>query len=389
MISCLMNSEHTQNDRNTSTFCYEPRPSQEQVSRDIPEIIQTLVNLESFHLEWGVFEPFPISYADFWPAIASRLKAITITATTTGLRGALPLPGVKFTRLQSFCLTIKHKNKPLDEDTDFRDVQLLVASFLNSLQGALESLSVIAMPPHDLSDIYEHLGYFSRLRTFNVDLTVPSFSSCNWKNPVFLPSSDFLLRHQNCIENLSTCSSRLAVLKVQEVDKWESKYDYEMPKLRSFSISTSILTGRRKRTEEFLRRNMSALQSLEIVGNISPNELGELLDVLTEPPHGSILTKFSISIYRMDLSLLLKLATHLPALKSLRLRIMRITTGTSIAFTPGQFFPLRLVRMTSFSSPRLKIPMTLMPYSRHTRMSTTLSRKCWPARSSNAGACAT
>lgn len=320
-------------------------------SKEILVMIQHFSNLDTLHIDCGLLESFPVEYAaSLWSAIASAMKGIVISARTAALENLLPPPYIKLPSLTSLCITINHKTNSLEDEPGFLDMQLSMASFVNSVQNTLHSLSVSATPPHDLPIFFDKLERFPHLTALDIDLTLMSFMFPN-KLPISFPSPDFVLRHQDTIQHFSVTASRLAAFRrTPDMVKWDSVYEYKMPKLQFFSIGSNMLTARPGRFRRFLKQHVSFLQSLEIVGFVSPQELGKLLNLLDQQPHGAVLTKLSISIYRLDLHLMLKLMKQLPALKILKLRIKKIGKETGFGFTPGQYFPLRLVSSLKFVS---------------------------------------
>ncbi|KJA18727.1 hypothetical protein HYPSUDRAFT_915661 [Hypholoma sublateritium FD-334 SS-4] len=266
--------------------------------------------------------------------MSSTLQDITIFATTTKLKTLFPLPVVNLPCLTSLRVIIKCRKDPSEDESDLRDIQLAIASFANSVRHTLGSLSVRCPPGHDLSLFYEALGDFRNLSSIDIDLTAELTSMPG--GILHMQSIQFLLRHQETIEHITVSASKLLVIKQSTGGK------YWFPRLKSFSLGSNVLTVCSEQTQAFLRDHTYTLQCLELVGPISPLELDELLTALSGESRRSVLTKLSISIYRLDLNLMLKLANCLPSLKTLKLCIMRVANGTSFAFTPGQFFPLRL-----------------------------------------------
>ena len=302
----------------------------------LARVVRNLTNINSFYLDWKVFEDIPALYLDLlWPTMSSALEDMTISATMPKFKKLFPLPVANFPYLKSLRVIIKCRKDPSEDESDLRDIQLSIASFVNSLRHTLQSLSVRCPPGHDLSLLYETLGDFPGLSSLDIDLTADLTSM-----PGGIPhmrSVQFLLRHQKTIQHIAVHASKLLVIKNSTGGK------YCFPKLQSFSLGSNVLTVCSKQTHDFLRDHAYTLQCLELVGPISPLELDELLMALSGESRRPSLTKLSISIYRLDLNLMLKLANCLPSLKTLKLCIMRVANGTSFAFTPGQFFPLHLV----------------------------------------------
>lgn len=309
---------------------------QRQTTEALLKVARNLTNVSNFYLDWKVFEEIPALYLDFlWPTMSSALQDMTIFATTTKWKTLFPLPVADFPCLTSLRIIIKCRKDPSEDESDLRNIQLAIASFANSVRHTLRSLSVRCPPGHDLSVFYEALGDFRNLSSIDIDLTAELTSMPG--GIIHMQSVQFLLRHQETIEHIAVSASKLLVIKQSTGGK------YWFPRLKSFSLTSNVLTVCSKQTQAFLRDHTYTLQCLELVGPISPLELDELLTALSGESRRSALTKLSISIYRLDLNLMLKLANCLPSLKTLKLAIMRVANGTSFAFTPGQFFPLHLV----------------------------------------------
>ncbi len=302
------------------------------------EIVKHLTSTSTVYLDWPLFEDFPAPYVDsLWATVSPILRHLTILATTSKLRTLFPLPVANFPQLSSLNITIQNDVLNPEEENKLRHIQLGIASFANSVRHTLRSLSVQCPPGHDLSPFYQALDYFSNLSSVEIDVTA-ELSSMTEGIPL-IPSVLFIQRHSENIEHISSFASKLLALRKQST---ETKYWY--PRLKSLKLGSNILTACNEPTLRFMRMHSPTLQSLEVVGPISPLELDELITALSGDSGNPILSRFSISIYRLDLNLILKLVKRLPALKVLQLRIMRISaTGTSSAFIPGQYFPLLLV----------------------------------------------
>ncbi len=172
--------------------------------------VRNLTNINSFYLDWKVFEDIPALYLDLlWPTMSSALEDMTISATMPKLKKLFPLPVANFPYLKSFHVIIKCRKDPSEDESDLRDVQLSIASFVNSLRHTLQSLSVRCPPGHDLSLFYETLGDFPYLSSLDIDLTADLTSM-----PGGIPhmqSVQFLLRHQKnhptyrCARFQATC----------------------------------------------------------------------------------------------------------------------------------------------------------------------------------------
>ena len=317
-----------------------PSQRRTQMVEALVKIVKHLTSTSTVYLDWTLFEDFPALYVDsLWATVSPTLQNLTILATTSKLRTLFPLPVANFPQLSSLNITINCQNDALnaEEEDELRHIQLGIASFANSVRHTLRSLSVQCPPGHDLSPFYEALDYFSNLSSVEIDVTA-ELSSVAEEIPL-IPSILFVLRHSENIEHISSFASKLLALRKQST---ETKYWY--PRLKSVKLGSNILTACSEPTLRFMQMHSPTLQSLEVVGPISPLELDELITALSGDSGNPILSRFSISIYRLDLNLILKLVKRLPALKVLQLRIMRISaTGTSSAFTPGQYFPLLLV----------------------------------------------
>lgn len=310
-------------------------PDRWQTAEALLKVARNLINVSNFYLDWKAFEEIPALYLDLlWPTMSSALQDMTIFATTTKLKTLFPLPVVHFPCLTSLRVTIKCRKDPSEDESDLHDIQLAIASLANSVRHTLHSLSVCCPPGHDLSPFYGALGDFRNLSSIDIDLTAELTSMPG--GILHMQSIQFLLRHQETIEHIAVSASKLLVIK-------QSGGIYWFPRLKSFSLGSNILTVCSEQTQAFLRDHACTLRCLELVGPISPLELDELLMALSGESRRSALTKLSISIYRLDLNLMLKLVNCLPSLKTLKLAIMRVANGTSFAFTPGQFFPLHLV----------------------------------------------
>ncbi|KJA18728.1 hypothetical protein HYPSUDRAFT_69653 [Hypholoma sublateritium FD-334 SS-4] len=321
--------------------CTPARQRRSQMAEALVKNFKHLTNTSSVHLNLTLFEDFPVLYLNsLWSTVSPVLQNLTILATTPQLRTLFPLPVAHFPRLSSLNITINRRadSDPLnpENEDELRHIQLAIASFANSVRHNLRSLSIQGPPGRDLSPFYEALEKFSNLSSVEFDITAELSTLPGEEPPI--QSSLFVLRHYETIEHISVFASNLLALKRQALD---TKYWY--PRLKSLKLSSNILTACYEPTLRFMRIHTSTLESLELVGPISPLELDDLIVALSGDSHNPILSKFSISIYRLDLNLILKFAKRLPALKILQLRVMRISaTGSSSAFTPGQYFPLLL-----------------------------------------------
>lgn len=344
------------------------RQRRTQMAEALVKIVKHLTSTSSVHLDWTLFEDFPALYVDsLWSTVSPVLQNLTIFATTSKLRTLFPLPVADFPRLSSLNITIIRRTDPLNlgEEDELHHIQLAVASFANSVRHTLRSLSVQCPPGHDLSPFYEALHHFSNLSSVEIDITAELSAMPGEESSI--QSILFVLRHYETLEHISGFASKLLALKKHSTDT-----KYWFPRLKSVAVGNDILTACCEQTLRFMRIHTSTLESLEFVGPISPLELDELLAALSSDSHNYTLSRFSISIYRLDLNLILKFVKRLPALKALQLRIMRLSAnGTSSAFTPGQYFPLLLVwnltvhfyiiTLKQRSSPRIQIPMNSSP----------------------------
>lgn len=341
-MACTKRTQHTLAWRQDFVGVRAPRQCRIQLVEALVKIIKHLISTSNVHLDWTLFEDFPAVYVDsLWATVSPVLQNLTIFATTSSLRTLLPLPVVDFPRLTSLNVTINHRANSdplnLEKKDELHHTQLAIASFTNSVRHTLQSLSVQGPPNHDLSPFYEALDHFRHLSSVEIDITAELSTSSGEELPI--QSNLFVLRHYETIEHISAFASKLLALKKQPVD---TKYWY--PRLKSVKLGSNILTACCELTLRFVRIHTSTLKSLELVGPISPLELDELITALSGDSYNSLLSKLSVSIYRLDLNLILKFMKRLPALKVLQLCIMRISAAeTPSAFTPGQYFPLILV----------------------------------------------
>ncbi|CAA7268410.1 unnamed protein product [Cyclocybe aegerita] len=200
---------------------------------------------------------------------------------------------------------------------------------LSSLSGSLEHLTVSCCPPEYLSVFYKHKSLSS------LTLNVASLGRQSFETSTSSGLHGFLRQQGGTLRHLEISAS------VSE-NPWRayrfSFHDLQLSSLQSLSVTADILASSWDDSFAFLRNHVQ-LESLSIDGPLAPSEIYRILDVLNHHHPSTALVELSLSIYNLDVRVLDKLASDLRRLRSLKLKISKISCDTTYAITPSQHFP--------------------------------------------------
>ncbi|KAF9482724.1 hypothetical protein BDN70DRAFT_403216 [Pholiota conissans] len=295
-------------------------------SIDFPSVRLTQAFLETAHclkyvrvlfINWGNSGD-DFSTANLWPSLAQSLEDLTIMAKSVHLEALLPLSTTTFSRMRNLTIIV---------------------------QETLEHISLMFCS-EDLV-IYRHLHTFGHLRSISIviDADIPSRPATAGA-PGHIHSLKFLQRHADTISNLSVTGNIArdhpsAIIYSQ----------LHLSNLQHLSLDAGFMAEHWNATQFLLEAHKGKLQSLEIAGPISEDELVLLLKILNHrsfnsesSPDCCVLSKLSIYVYRLDMPILLLLAESLGRLKVLKLRITKVSDSKSKALTcsPREFYPMYL-----------------------------------------------
>jgi hypothetical protein len=311
----------------------------------LKELLQRLKNIHTFYLDGPLIdEDHTIS---LWHGVNQNLQDLTISVDSIALKTTFPPPTAKFPKLHRLQIIIKTHQQ--EDEVHFSASLLATASFVNLFEDTLQHLSIHHSPVGDISTLYEHLGTFRRLWSADIDLSLPRNQVAGGDIPV--PSVAFLGRHKHTIRKLSISDieNQMSIFYLSQSGVAFNEHIFyyrhlRLPGLHHVSISASLMAGNWDDMQTFLSGHRNTLESLEITGPISASEIDVLLFRIREFAENT-LAKLSISTYRLDLSLLLKLSEGLGRLKVLELQITKVAQASVFGFTPGQFFPIHLVNI--------------------------------------------
>ncbi|KAJ3497710.1 hypothetical protein NLJ89_g10313 [Agrocybe chaxingu] len=308
-----------------------------QLADGLMDVLPLMLNVRDLRLSWDSFSDVhspPLDLA--WSTFGPNLQSLTLSMSTTKFLSMFPLSRSPLPCLRLFSVEICARGYADDRNMggELLSAEIALAGFVSSLSGSLEHLTVSCCPPEYLSVFYKHVLPLKSLSSLTFDMA--SLGRQYSETSTSSGLNGFLRQQEGTLRHLEISAS------VSENPRWSSYrfsfHDLQLSSLRSLSVTADILSSSWDDSFAFLRNHVQ-LESLSINQPLAPSEIYRILDVLNHHHPSAALVELSLSMYNLDVRVLDKLASDLRRLRSLKVKISKVSCGTTYAITPSQHFP--------------------------------------------------